>query len=604
MDYERLCAYYDRLEATTKRLEMTDILVELLHEAGGDIRPVVYLTRGQLAADFVGLELGVADKLAIRAIAFASGVDEAEVTKSYHSSGDLGDAAHDLLSKKRPRRRQTTLFGDAEEEAAAKATTVSEVFSRFIDIANASGAGSQDRKLSGLQSLLMGASPNAARYIVRTTTGKLRLGIADMTFLDAMALAFATKEHRPDIERAYNVSSDIGLVAQTLLEKGIAGLEELRLTVGVPVRAMLAERLPTPEEILEKLGGEALVELKYDGLRLQAHIPRSGPVRFYSRRLEDLTPQFPDVAESLRAAFHGKEAIVEGEVVAVDESGEMRPFQDTALRRGRKKDLEKLIDEMPVTYFLFDALLLDGEDLTMRPLPERRAALTAAFGVSDRVQFTRAETVTQVAQLNAFFEASVVMGAEGIMVKSIRGDSAYQPGSRGYHWIKYKREYSAELTDSLDLVCVGALVGRGRRAGLYGAFLMAAYNPEEDVFETVCKMGTGLDDAQLLQAKEMLEPTRHAGGSPHPRVRANMPMDVWFAPSKVAEVVGAELTLSPIHTSAWGALKEGAGLALRFPRFVGWRDDKEPEAATSLDELIAMFKQQGQRRKGAAEDEG
>ena len=604
MEYERLCEYYDRLEATTKRLEMTDILVELLREAGSDIRPVVYLTRGQLAADFVGLELGVADKLAIRAIAFAAGVEEAEVVKCYHEKGDLGDAAHDLLASRRPRRRQATLFGgDAEAEKPVAARSVGEVYQRFVDIAKASGSGSQERKLSGLQALLHGASPGAARYVVRTTTGKLRLGIADMTFLDALAVLFASKEYRPDVERAFNVSSDIGLVAQTLHQRGIAGLEEVRLQVGVPVRAMLAERLPTPEEILEKLGGEALVELKYDGLRLQAHVPASGPVRFYSRRLEDLTPQFPDVAEALRAAFLGREAIVEGEVVAVDESGEMRPFQDTALRRGRKRDLDKLIEEMPVTYFLFDALLLDGEDLTTRPLLERREAAKRAFGVSERVQFTDAELVREVEGLNRFFERSVAMGAEGIMVKSVRPDSTYQPGSRGYHWIKYKREYSAELTDSLDLVCVGALVGRGRRAGLYGAFLMAAYNPEEDVFETVCKMGTGLNDEQLAHAKGMLEPLRHEGG-PHPRVRAQMPMDVWFNPEKVAEVVGAELTLSPIHTAAWNALKDGAGLALRFPRFLQWRDDKGPEQATSLDELVSMFKQQGQRRKGGDEDAG
>lgn len=600
VEYERLCEYYDRLEATTKRLEMTDILVELLREAGEDIRSVVYLTRGQLAADFVGLELGVADKLAIRAIAFAAGVEEADVVKCYHEKGDLGDAAHDLLAQKRPRRRQATLFGDDEPEKAAP-RTVSDVFQRFVDVAKASGSGSQEKKLSGMQALLHGASPRAARYVVRTTTGKLRLGIADMTFLDALAVLFASKEYRPDVERAFNVSSDIGLVAETLHQKGIAGLEEVKLQVGVPVRAMLAERLPTPEEILEKLGGEALVELKYDGLRLQAHVPRNGPVKFYSRRLEDLTSQFPDVARELRVAFLGKEAIVEGEVVAVDESGEMRPFQDTALRRGRKKDLDKLIEEMPVTYFLFDALLVDGEDLTTKPLLERREAAKAVFGVSDRIQFTDAELVKDVAGVNRFFERSVAMGAEGIMVKSIRPDSTYQPGSRGYHWIKYKREYSAELTDSLDLVCVGALVGRGRRAGLYGAFLMAAYNAEEDVFETVCKMGTGLNDEQLAQAKEMLDPLKHEDG-PHPRVRAQMQMDVWFTPDKVAEVVGAELTLSPIHTSAWNALKDGAGLALRFPRFLKWRDDKQAEQATSLDELVSMFKQQAQRRKGGDEE--
>lgn len=594
MDYERLCDFYDRLEATTKRLEMTDILVELLREAATDVRAVVYLTRGQLAADFVGTELGVADKLVIRALTTITGLSDEEVTKSYHKTGDLGDAAHELLATKGKRRKQATLFEVAAP--SSRGLTVAEVFAKLHEIAAASGSGSQTVKMDILTRLLQEASPRAARYLVRTVTGKLRLGIADMTLLDALAVAFATKGSRADLERAYNVSSDLGLVAQTLLSEGLAGVEALRLQVGVPVRAMLAERLPTPEEILAKLGGEAFVELKYDGLRLQAHIPAHGPVRFYSRRLEDLTGQFPDVAEALRASFLGKESIVEGEVVAVDpDTGEMRPFQDTALRRGRKKELDKLIEGMPVTLFLFDMLLLDGEDVSVLPLGERRRRLEASFAASERVQFTRAQRVTSPEELLAFFDRSVAEGAEGIMAKSLAPESNYRAGARGWQWIKYKREYRSELQDTLDLVVVGALQGRGRRAGWYGALLMAAYNREEDVFESVCKLGTGFDDATLQTLTRELKETVHGGG-PHPRVRPGIEMDVWFVPTKVLEVVGAELTLSPIHKAAWGALKPGAGLAVRFPRFTGkFREDKKPEQATGLDELITLYKAQGRR---------
>ena len=596
MDYERLCDFYERLEGTTKRLEMTDILVELLKEAAGDIRAVVYLTRGQLAADFEGVELGVADKLVIRALVQITGLSEDEVTKSYHKTGDLGDAAFELLSTKGKRRKQATLF---DEPTAKGAQTIGDVFATLHAIARAAGAGSQGQKMDLLTRLVQEASPRAARYLVRTVTGKLRLGIADMTLLDALAVAYATKEYRPDLERAYNVSSDLGLVAHTLVAEGLDGVERLHLQVGVPVRAMLAERLPTPEEILAKLGGEALVELKYDGLRLQAHIPKSGPIRFYSRRLEDLTPQFPDVAEALRASFLGQEAIVEGEVVAVDmETGEMRPFQDTALRRGRKKDLDKLVESMPVTLFLFDALLIDGEDVAKQPLGVRRAALEGSFGVSDHVQFTRAERVTDADALVKFFERAVAEGAEGIMAKSLGADSNYRAGSRGWQWIKFKREYRSELQDTLDLVIVGALQGHGRRSSWYGSFLMGAYNREEDVFESVCKLGTGFDDATLQKLTDELKETAHEGG-PHPRVRPGIEMDVWFVPTKVLEVVGAELTLSPIHKAAWGALKDGAGLAVRFPRFTGkFRDDKKPEQATGLDELIQLFKNQGHRAVG------
>jgi DNA ligase 1 len=608
VDYARLCEYYERLEATTKRLEMTDILVELAREADGDLRAVVYLTRGQLAADFVGLELGVAEKLVMRALHDSTGVPEEDLTKAYHRAGDLGDAAFELLSTSKARRRQVTLFA---EENAALALPVAEVFERLHEIARASGSGSQGSKMSLLQKLLARASPREARYLVRTVTGKLRLGIADMTILDALAAAFATKEYRPNLERAYNVCSDLGLVAETLLRKGLAGVEELHAQVGVPMRAMLAERLPTPEEILAKLGGEALVELKYDGLRLQAHIPASGPVRFYSRRLEDMTRQFPDVAGHLRDAFQGREAIVEGEVVAVDpQTGDMRPFQEVAKRRGRK-DVQGVIAEVPVTLFLFDCLLLDGQDLTPRPLPERRDALTRAFDPArtrdeeagvERIQLSRAKRVSTVEELLAFFEQSVAEGAEGIMVKSVAADSVYRAGSRGYQWIKYKREYSSELQDTLDLVAIGAIAGRGRRAGWYGALIMASYNPEEDVFESICKLGTGFDDETLKAFTEELKGYAHEGG-PHPRVRAKIAADAWFAPVKVLEVVGAELTLSPLHTAGWGVLKEGAGLSVRFPRFTGKvRDDKKPEEATTLDELVSMFKQQGHKRIEEAEE--
>lgn len=608
MDYARLCEYYERLEATTKRLEMTDILVELLREADGDLRAVVYLTRGQLAADFEGIELGVAEKLVMRALHDSTGVSDEELTKAYHKAGDLGDAAFEVLSQKKARKRQMTLFGEEEQ---AGSMPVAEVFERLHDIAKSTGSGSQGNKMALLQKLLARATPREARYLVRTVTGKLRLGIADMTLLDAMAAAFATKEYRPDLERAYNVCSDLGLVGDVLLHKGLAGVEELHATVGVPMRAMLAERLPTPQEILEKLGGEGLCELKYDGLRLQAHIPASGRVRFYSRRLEDLTRQFPDVADALRAAFSGRDAIVEGEAVAVDpNTGDMRPFGEVAQRRGRK-NVEEVMAEVPVTCFLFDCLYLDGEDLTQKPLPERRAALTRSFdpkatrnemGV-ETIQFSRAKHVRAPEELMTFFEQSVAEGAEGIMVKSVQPDSFYKAGSRGYQWIKYKREYSAELQDSLDLVIIGGIAGRGRRAGWYGALIMASYNPEEDVFESICKLGTGFDDATLQALTEELNNYKHDGL--HPRVRCKLDATAWFAPVKVLEVVGAELSPSPLHMAAYNVIKPEHGLSVRFPRFTGRvREDKKPEEATTVDELVSMFKQQGHKKRESTDDEG
>ncbi|HVL48004.1 MAG TPA: ATP-dependent DNA ligase [Candidatus Thermoplasmatota archaeon] len=609
MDYARLCSYYDRLSATRARLELTGILVELVKEADAEDLPrIVYLTQGKLYPDFVGVELGLAEKLVIRALVFATGHTEEAVVAAYHAAGDLGDAAEKLLGgevkagrKTAAAKRQSTLFGFSgpEEETSREPLTVARAYAAFESIAQSTGPGSQERKLATLQDLLLGTEPRQARYLVRTVTGKLRLGIADMTLLDALAQAYATKEDKAALERAYNVSSDLGLVARRVREGGLDALSKLQVRVGVPLRAMLAERLPTAEEILAKLGGKAAVEYKYDGLRVQAHIPESGPISFFSRRLENLTVQFPDVAQALRASMRGREAVVEGEVVAVDKTtGEMLPFQETSQRRGRKRDLDQVVEDVPVAIYLFDCLLADGEDLTGRTLPERRAALTRLFPGDESVRLSHYRVVETSDELVRIFDESVADGAEGIMCKSIAEDSTYRAGARGWQWIKFKRDYRAELSDSLDLVVVGAFTGRGRRKGWHGALLMAAYNREEDVFETVCKLGTGFDDATLAALVEELAPTTVEAR--HPRVRSRLAADTWFVPTLVAEVRGAELTLSPIHTALADVLKSGSGVAVRFPRFTGtWRRDKAPEDATSTAEVLAMY--QGQRR-GAAED--
>jgi DNA ligase-1 len=301
----------------------------------------------------------------------------------------------------------------------------------------------------------------------------------------------------------------------------------------------------------------------------------------------------------VRAQFRSREAIVEGEAVPVTDAGEIRPFQDVAARRGRKRDLEEAIAAVPITTFLFDCLLLDGEDLTGRPLPERRAALERAFDPSERVAFSSYAVVGTTAELERRFDEAIAEGAEGIMAKSVGPDSVYRAGARGWQWIKFKRDYKAELSDSLDLVVVGAFAGRGRRRGWYGALLMAAYNREEDVFETTCKLGTGFDDPMLASMPEMF--AKHVVERKPARVRSQLEPDVWFEPAVVAEVRGAELTLSPVHTAALGAFRADAGLALRFPRFLGnWRSDKSAEDATTTDELVAMYKAQGRRADESA----
>lgn len=607
MDYAELVKAYEAIEATTKRLEMTGLLVQLLKSTPPSlVDKVAYLTQGQLGPSFEGVELGLAEKLVIRGLAQASGVPEEKVAKLYREKGDLGLAAEELLA----RRRQRTLTGD---EGPLR---VGEVFDRFHRIAEAGGAGSQEAKLRLLNELLARAGPEEARYIVRTVTGKLRLGVADMSILDALALLAtfpkdararaagdmtaeeraAYLEAKREVERAYNTSSDLGAVARAVKSAGIEGLRHLKLKPGIPIRPMLAERLSSGEEIMGNIGSPAAVEYKYDGLRLQAHVMPKG-VKLFSRRLEDMTPQFPDVAKALRDAFKGKQAIVEGEAVVVDAAGDLLPFSEVTHRRGRKHGLEEAIEQYPIALHLFDLLHLDGEDTTTKPLGERRAALEKAFRPSERVRLSHYKVVKTAEQLEKFFEEAVADGAEGIMVKSLGPDAVYRAGARGWQWIKLKRDYRAEMSDSVDLVLVGAFMGRGRRAGWYGALLMAAYNDHDDVFETVCKLGTGFSDELLGELPRRLK--RHQRAQRHARVRSALEADVWFTPAEVLEVRGAEITLSPVHTCALGRVREGAGLAIRFPRFTGqWRKDKAAEQATTAKELLAMY--QRQRRSSAA----
>lgn len=560
---------------------MTDYLVQLLKDApASSIDKLVYLTQGKLYPDFMGVEVGVAEKLVIKAISTVSGKPEEEVEQTYKELGDLGKAAESILQRK----TQQTLF--------QRPLTVDIVYDALEKMAKATGSGAVEVKIRHLCSLLNDASPKEAKYIVRTVLGKLRLGIADMTILDALAVAFGGgKEARPLIERAYNLSSDLGLVARTVLEEGLDGVSRFKIRVGNPIRPMLAERLSSAEEILEKLGGKCAAEYKYDGMRIQAHLS-GDTVLLFSRRLENITSQFPDVVKILSEHVKRRECVLEGECVAYNpHTGEMLPFQAISQRRGRKYEIDVMEKEVPVKIFLFDLLYEGGEDYTVKIYPERRAALESLVERSDKLDVSHQIIAKTPEELDRYMDQAVSEGCEGLVAKSLGPDSVYQAGARGWVWIKYKRSYKAEIADTFDLVPVGAFKGRGRRAGSYGALLMAAYDKEKDVFETVCKLGSGFTDADLESLperfKEYVRPERH------PRVSSLMEPDVWFSPSLVMEVAADEITLSPLHTCAWGLLKKDTGLALRFPRFTGnYRFDKSPEDSTTTEEIVEIYKTQ------------
>jgi DNA ligase-1 len=582
--YSQLVEVYEEIASTSKRLEMTDSLVKLIRNAPREIIGIIaYLTQGKLYPDFVGIEAGVAEKTAIGAIALAAETTKEEVTREWKLLGDLGSTAEALLS--RTWNKRGILI-------STEHLTVEKVYETFDKIAKTIGEGSVETKLSLLSNLLIRASPKEAKYIIRTITGKLRLGIGDMTFLDALAIAYGgSKEAREAVERAYNMSSDLGLVAQTLATKGLEGIKDFQITIGRPVRPMLCERLTTAEDILEKLGGIGASEFKYDGLRIQAHISKSG-ISLFSRRLENLTNQFPDIIEGLKESLNVEDAVVDGECVAVDiDTGEILPFQVITHRRGRKYEIEQTVEKIPVVFVLFDILYVNSRTLIDVPYIERRKILESVVNETDKIKITHPAIVNDPRKLDDLLQQAVESGCEGLVVKSIAKDSVYQAGARGFIWIKYKREYKSEMADTLDLVIVGAFAGRGRRAGTYGALLMAAYDEETDSFKTICKLGTGLSDEELANLPNTL--AQYRINHLHPRVESKIQADFWFAPAKVLEVRGAELTLSPMHTCGWGTIRNDAGLAVRFPRFTGrWRDDKAPEDATSVKEIVEMYKSQ------------
>jgi DNA ligase-1 len=576
--YSEVAATYEAMEATTKRLELTQLLADLIVKTPNElVDKVIYLTQGKIHPDFMGIEIGLADRSVMRAIAFTSGHSLKEIEKKYYHFGDIGSVAEDLLQNK----GQITLFSEQ--------LTIERVHDVLDRIAKASGLGSLGLRLRLLNRLLADASPKEAKYILRTATGKLRLGIADYTVLDALALAFTNdKGNRPKIERAYNLSGDLGLVANNLALNGLKKIEKFHIKLGHPIRPMLAERLDSGKAILEKMGGTAALEYKLDGERVQISCD-SHKFWIFSRRLENITSQYPDLVELSKSNLKGKEYVVEGEVVAIDiNTGAYLPFQELMHRR-RKHGVEKAVNDYPVSINFFDILFLNGKDLTGLPYQKRRNILVDIVKDDARVNIVPSKVATTVEEIEEFMASAITDGCEGLVVKDQK--SVYRAGAREFAWIKLKREYNGEITDSLDLIVVGAFHGRGRRKGKYGAFLLASYDPVNNDFRTVCKVGTGFSDENLIKFFNILIPIK-IPNKPN-NVVSKIDADVWFNPQVVIEVMGSEITLSSVHTVAMDTVRKGNGLALRFPKFMGRiRSDKGVSDSTSNTELLKMYKRQ------------
>ncbi len=566
------------MEETTKRLELTQHLVDLFKITPPEIIPkVVYLLQGKLRPDHEGIEVGVAEKIAVKALSKSTGIPVKKIDHEYKKAGDFGQVTATVLEQK----TQTTFLKED--------ITVERVYDTLFKIAELKGNRSQDMKMKYISSLLNDASPIEGRFIAKIITANLRLGIADYTILDALSIAFTgSKENRPLLEHAYNVCSDLGRVAESVARSGTEKLKHFQVSVFSPIRPMLAERVKSPLEAHEKMGQEFAAEYKLDGERVQIHIQKEKIV-LYSRSLENITSYYPDIVEKIGKSIRAKEVILEAEAVAINENtGEFLPFQELMHRR-RKYKIAKAVQEYPITVNLFDILFFDGKSCIDVPYKERRHALETLVTEDAFVKVMPMTLVKTDDEVEDFLENAINVGCEGLMLKHL--DSPYRAGARASNWLKLKREYRNELGDSLDLVVVGAFYGRGRRTGKYGALLLSAYDEEEDMYPSVCKVGTGFTDESLDQFYQIL--SDKISVKKDPRIESGLEADVWFEPEVVIEIIASEITLSPIHKVNLDKIRKGSGLALRFPKFTGKiRFEKTPENATSANEIMTMYNNQ------------
>ncbi len=578
MKFAELAEFFSRMENTTKRLELTEILVELLKSTPIEIiSKVVYLIQGKLRPNFEGVELGIAEKLAMKSISKSAGIAIKKIENDYKIGGDLGITAANILKQK----TQTTF--------TAESITLERVYDTLLKIAKLEGRRSQDMKIKYISSLLNDATTNESKFILKILLGTLRLGIAENTLMDALAITYTgKKDNRELIENAYNVSSDLGYVSEIVAKQGIDGVKKFEISVFNPVRPMLADRVKSEEDAIKKFQCEFAAEYKLDGERAQIH-KKGNEIIIFSRSLEKITQYYPDIVEKIPNILICDECILEAEVVAINEdTGNFLPFQELMHRR-RKYKVEKAVSEYPITVNFFDVLYLDGKKMIDLPYLERRKNLLKIVKDDKFAKVIPMSIIKNKIDVLEILENSINSGCEGLMLKMLQ--SSYRAGMRGNNWLKLKREYQNELGDSLDLIVIGAFFGKGRRTGRYGTLLLATYNSENDSYSSICKVGTGFTDESLDQLYQILSP--NVTIKKNSKVESDMNADVWFDPHLVIEIVASEITLSPIHKTGFNALRKESGLALRFPKFTGKiRSEKNVEDASTDNEVIALYKSQ------------
>ncbi len=576
MNFKDVAQVFAQLESTSSRLEMTNILAQLLRESNPIESAIICnISLGQLNPPHIGTQFNIAEKNMAKAIAQLLDISDAQVQAEAKKIGDLGSVV------------------DQYSWRTEKILSIQEISQALHDIEQTSGTGSQEDKINKIKELLATLDAVSAKYIIRIILGKLRLGFSDMTIIDALSwMEKGDKSLRETIENAYNICADIGLIASSLKKEGIGGIEQMKIHLGIPIRPAAAERLPTAKAIVEKIG-HCIAQPKLDGFRLQIHIDKtkSEPqIHFFSRNLQDMSFMFPDVKKAI-AELDVKELICEGEAIVFDpNTGGFLPFQET-VKRKRKHDIEEVMNELPLRVFIFDVLYLNGKEYMNDTHQTRRKLVIDIFKdfKDDTVQVIEEVDITTAKELEEYFTENIASGLEGLVVKKI--DSIYQPGKRNFNWIKLKRQEEGHLEDTIDCVILGYYAGEGKRAGFgIGAFLVGVYNKENDCFETVAKIGTGLKDHDWVEIKKKCDEINVKEKPKNVVCAKELFPDVWTSPEIVCIIRADEITLSPVHAA--GKTEGKLGYALRFPRFMGYRADKSADEATTVPEIEHLYKDQ------------
>lgn len=594
MKFSQLAQFFQQIEETASRVEMTKIIAELFsHLTPAEIEKTAYLLQGRVCPLYDKTEFSMAEKMVNKAVISALQLDKDLYEAEYKKIGDVG--------------KVTETFKQQYASFEEKDMTVIEVYNELLRMAQTGGAGSQEMKLGILSGLIRQLDALSTRYIVRIPTATLRLGFSDMTILDAYSwMMTGDKSLRPALQQAYQVRPDLGLIGRLLKEKGIEEVQKIQPEVFTPIIMMRAERLSSGEEIIEQIG-TASVEPKYDGFRLQIHYKRkTGEVKLYTRGLEDSAETYPDIIEGVKAEIQADEVIFEGEAIGFDpHTKSFLPFQETVQRK-RKYGVEEKAKEIPLKLFSFELLYFNGENYIHKPFTERRKKLEEIVDhnsdvFKDTILIAQAKLLDDPKKIELLFDEEISKGLEGIMAKKL--DGTYQPGARGWNWIKFKRSYSSKIEDTIDCLVMGYDLGKGKRAGFgIGAFLVGVYDEKEDKYVTVAKIGTGLSDDEWRTLQAQCENCKTNQPPANYDVDKIMSVDVWVTPAIVVEIKADEITRSPTHTAGrvMKASKSGSsldvdvpGFALRFPRLVRFRDDKSPQEITTLKEVESMFDKQG-----------